>query len=154
MVTLAEAVVAERSKRRQEKEDASKRKQVGQALLQALVRRLDAEPVPPWSFALDDDRIDVCRNKSGTQRRVGTWRVDDELRLVLGQEMTEWITAESCNRVLDEAVQITARFIIDVEERQRAPQSRLAAAAERWRTFMRTFGVVPELLRSGRKSGR
>ncbi|KAB2939777.1 MAG: hypothetical protein K8F92_00780 [Hyphomicrobium sp.] len=154
VVTLAEAVAAERSKRRQDREDASKRKQVGRALLQALQQRLDAEPLPAWSFALDDDRIHVCRNKNGSPRRVGTWTVDHELRLVLGQEMTEWITAESCNRVIDEAVQITARFIIDAEERQNVPQSRLAAAAERWRTFFRAFGAPPKLVGGDGKSGR
>jgi hypothetical protein len=31
--------------------------------------------------------------------------------------MTEWITAESCARVIDEAVQITAKFIVSVEAR-------------------------------------
>jgi hypothetical protein len=39
------------------------------------------------------------------------------MRLVLDQEMTEWITAESCARVVDEAVQITAKFIVSVEGR-------------------------------------
>jgi hypothetical protein len=111
---------------------------VGRALLQALAQRLNAEPLSAWSFALDDYQIHIRRTKNGSQRRVGTWKVDQELRLVLGQETTEWITAESCNRVIDEAVQITARFIIDADER--IPRSRLALSAERWWTFVRDFG--------------
>jgi hypothetical protein len=43
--------------------------------------------------------------------------VDGDMRLVLDQDMTEWITAESCARVVDEAVQITAKFIVEVESR-------------------------------------
>src|SRR3990170_6534433 len=41
MVTLTEALAAEQSKRRRDTEDASKRKQVGRALLQALVQCLN-----------------------------------------------------------------------------------------------------------------
>lgn len=140
MVTLAEAVAAERSTRSRNREDALKRQKVGQALLQALAHRLSADPLPAWYFALDDHQIHICRiKKSGSQRRVASWTVDKELRLVLGQEMTEWITAESCNRVIDEAVQITARFIIDADEH--IPRSRLAMSAERWWTFVRDFGA-------------
>ena len=113
MVTLTEALAAEHSKRRRDTEDASKRKQVGRALLQALVQCLNAEPLPAWSFALDDTRVHILRTNNGSQRRVGTWTIDQELRMVLGEETTEWITVESCNRVIDGAVQITARFIID-----------------------------------------
>lgn len=140
MFTLAEAIAAERSNRSRHREDALKRQRVGRALLEALAQRLNAEPLPAWSFAFDDHQIHICRiKKSGSQRRVASWTVDKELRLVLGQEMTEWITAESCNRVIDEAVQITARFIIDADER--TPQSRLAMSAERWWTFVRDFGA-------------
>ena len=145
MVTLAKAVAAERSKRLRDREDASKRKQVGRAVLQALAQRLDAEPLPAWSFALDDDQIHICRSKkNGSQRTVATWRVDQQLRLVLGQEMTEWITLESWSRVVDEAVQITARFVIDFEERQNVPQGRLAMVAESWWTLLRDFGGAPK----------
>jgi hypothetical protein len=145
VVTLAKAVAAERSKRLRDSEDASKRKQVGRAVLQALAQRLDAEPLPAWSFALDDDQIHVCcRKKNGSKRRIATWRVDQQLRLVLGQEMTEWITLESWSRVVDEAVQITARFVIDFEERQNVPQGRLAMVAESWWTFLRDFGGAPK----------
>ena len=140
MVTLAEAITAERSTRNRNRENALKRQQVGGALLQALAQRLSADPVPAWSFALDDHQIHICRiKKSGSQRRVASWTVDKELRLVLGQDMTEWITAESCNRVIDEAVQITARFIIDADER--IPRNRLAMSAERWWTLVRDFGA-------------
>jgi hypothetical protein len=142
MVTLTEALAAEHSKRRWAAEDASKRKQVGRALLQALAQRLNAEPLPAWSFAMDDNQIHISRTKNGSQRRVGTWTVDQQLRLVLGQETTEWITVESCNRVIDEALQITAKFLIEAEERPLSiPQGRLAMAARRWWTFLRDFGA-------------
>lgn len=139
MVTLAEAIATERSTRNRNRENALKRQQVGRALLQALAQRLDADLLPAWSFTLDDHQIHICRIKSGSQRRIASWTVDKELRLVLGQEMTEWITAESCNRVIDEAVQITAKFIIDADEF--IPQNRLAMTAGRWWTFLRDFGA-------------
>lgn len=139
MVTLTEALAAEQSKRRRDAEDASKREQVGRALLQALARRLNAEPLPEWSFVLDDNQIHILRTKNRSQRKVGTWTVDRELRLVLGQETTQWITAESCNRVIDEGVQITARFITDAERPLRTHQNRLATAARKWWTFFGDF---------------
>ena len=43
------------------------------------------------------------------------WTVDQEMRLVTDGRMTEWITAESYGRVIDEAVQITAMLIADAE---------------------------------------
>ena len=46
---------------------------------------------------------------------MGTWSVDDEMRLVAGNHMTEWITAESYPRVIDEALQITAMLMVDAE---------------------------------------
>jgi len=140
MVTLAEAITAEHSTRNRNRENALKRQQVGRALLQALAQRLNADLLPAWSFTLDDHQIHICRiKKSGSACRIASWTVDRELRLVLGQEMTEWITAESCNRVIDEAVQITARFIIEADEC--IPQSRLAMAAGTWWSFVRDFGA-------------
>ena len=44
--------------------------------------------------------------------------VDPEMKLVFGTYTTEWITAESWSRVVDEAVQITAKVIVDAEARE------------------------------------
>ena len=51
---------------------------------------------------------------------IGSWVVDPLLRLKFGEETTEWITIESVGRVLDEAVGITARRIVDTEEQLKA----------------------------------
>ena len=53
------------------------------------------------------------------------------MRLVLEQEMTEWITAESCARVVDEAVAITAKFIIDAESKFQPVKRELAELPRR-----------------------
>ena len=37
------------------------------------------------------------------------------MRLVCGDATTEWITSESYERVIDEAVALTARLIVDFE---------------------------------------
>jgi hypothetical protein len=118
MTSLAEALAAEREKRRRDATDAATRREVGRAVLQVLAQRLNAEPLPAWFFISRGDEILVAHSAGGAARRhVGTWTVDQEMRLVLDQETTEWITAESCARVVDEAVQITARFIVDAENR-------------------------------------
>jgi hypothetical protein len=118
MTTLAEALTSEREKRRREAEDAATRREVGRAVLQAVAHRLNADPLTGWSFISRGDEIIVARSSgAGSRQHVATWIVDDEMRLVLDQEMTEWITAESCARVVDEAVRITARFILDEETR-------------------------------------
>ena len=115
MTTLVEALAAERDKKRLNAEEATTRCEVGRALLQALAQRLNADPVPPWSFTYKGDEILIAHTSNGTRKQVGAWTVREELRLVLGEEMTEWITAESCARVIDEAVRITATFIVDAE---------------------------------------
>jgi hypothetical protein len=119
MTTLAEALAAERAKKRRDAEDAVTRREVGRAVLQALAQRLNAEPLPTWFFISKGDEILVAHTKNGAASRqhVGSWVVDGDMRLVLEQQMTEWITAESCARVVDEAVQITAKFIVEAESR-------------------------------------
>jgi hypothetical protein len=119
MTTLVEALGAERDKRRRDAEDTETKREVGRAVLRALTQRLNAEPLPTWFFISRGDEILVAHTKNGAASRqhVGTWVVDQEMRLVLDQEATEWITAESCARVVDEAVHITAKFIVDAEAR-------------------------------------
>ena len=133
MTTLAEALVKEREKRRLEAEDSATRREVGRAVLQALAQRLNAEPLPTWFFISKGDEILVAHTKNGAASRqhVGTWVVDQQMRLVLEQEMTEWITAESCARVVDEAVAITAKFIVDAENKFQLARRELAELPRR-----------------------
>ena len=119
MVTLSEALAAERAKR----QDTSTRQQIGRAVLEALADRLNAEPLPGWLFILDGQEILVFRIYTGIREQVGTWSVDDEMRLVMGDQMTEWITAESYARVIDEALQITAMLIVDAETADAKPHN-------------------------------
>ncbi len=115
MVTLTEALAAERAKRQQDEADTSTRQQIGQAVLEALADRLNAEPLAAWAFVLDGQVIRILRNEIGARQQVGTWTVDQQMRLMAGDQMTEWITAESYARVIDEAVQITAKLIVEAE---------------------------------------
>jgi hypothetical protein len=41
--------------------------------------------------------------------------MDDKMQLVCGDATTEWITSESYARVIDEAVALSARLILDSE---------------------------------------
>ena len=122
MVMLGEALSVEREKRQREAADAATRLEVGRAVLRALAQRLTAEPLPTWFFMLSGDEIVVAHTKNGasSRHRVGSWVVDSEMRLVFGQHTTEWITAESCSRVVDEAVRITAQVIVEAEVRSAA----------------------------------
>jgi hypothetical protein len=117
MTSLGEALATEREKRRHLAEEEATKKEVGRAVLQALAQRLNADPLPGWSFIPRGDEILVAHARSGAPSRqhVGTWTVDDQMRLVLDDEVTEWITVESYARVVDRAVEITARFMLDVE---------------------------------------
>lgn len=119
MVMLGEALAVEREKRRREAADTATRVEVGRAVLRALAQRLTAEPLPTWFFMLSGDEIVVAhtRNGASSRHRVGSWVVDQEMRLVFGSHTTEWITAESCSRVVDEAVRITAQVIVAAEAR-------------------------------------
>jgi hypothetical protein len=122
MLMLGEALSAEREKRQREAADATTRVEVGRAVLRALAQRLTADPLPTWFFMLSGDEIVVAHTKNGasSRHRVGSWVVDGEMRLVFGQQTTEWITAESCSRVVDEAVRITAQVIVEGELRSAA----------------------------------
>ena len=129
MVMLKEALETERERRKRETEETATEREVGRAVLQALLQRLTADSVPNWHFMLSDDEVSVLRIKNGAtgRERVGSWVVDQDLKLVFGPHTTEWITAESWSRVVDEAVQITAQVIVDAEMRERsAPQLRIA----------------------------
>lgn len=132
-MTLAEALVAQREQKRRETEEAATRREVGRAVLQALAQRLNAEPLPAWFFISKGDEILVAHTRTGATSRqhVGSWVVTDDLRLVFDDESTEWITAESWARVVDEAVKITARFIVDTESRTQVVTRELAQLPQR-----------------------
>jgi len=119
MVSLAHALDAERRKRQRGSLEAAARREVGREVLGALLQRLTADPQPSWFFVMNGDEIVVAHTKNGPgpRQRIGAWVVDEELRLVFGEEITEWITTESWARVIDEAVLITARLIVDAEAR-------------------------------------
>jgi len=132
-MTLAEALAAERESRRREAEEAATKREVGKAILQALAQRLNAEPLPAWTFISKGDEILVAQIKNGATSRqhVGTWAVAEDMRLVFDQESTEWISAESCARVLDEAVKITAKFIVEAESRSQFAARELSPMPQR-----------------------
>jgi hypothetical protein len=132
-MTLAEALASERERSRREAEEAATRREVGRTVLQALAQRLNAEPLPSWFFISKGDEILVAHTRTGATSRqhVGTWSVAEDMRLVFDEESTEWITAESCARVLDEAVKITARFIIEAESRLQPAVRELAQLPQR-----------------------
>ena len=115
MVTLSEALAAERAKRQQYDSDTGTRQQIGRAVLEALADRLNAEPLPGWVFVLAGQEVHILRIRAGGREQLGMWTVDAEMRLVAGKQMTEWITAESYARVIDEALQITAMLMVDAE---------------------------------------
>lgn len=129
MVSLTEALAAERQRRKRASTDAAVRREVRREVLAALHQRLTAELLPCWFFIMSGDEIVVAHTKNGPgpRQRVGSWAVDQELRLVFGEETTEWITSESLARVVDAAVLITARLIVDAKSRlgSRASPDRL-----------------------------
>lgn len=128
MVMLKEALETERERRKRETEETARQREVERVILQALTERLTADPVPNWHFMLGDNAVSVLRIKGANAReRVGSWVIDQEMKLVFGPHTTEWITAESWSRVVDEAVKITAKAIVDAETPEvEAPQLRIA----------------------------
>jgi hypothetical protein len=118
VVSLREAVSSEREKQQQDSADNEVRREVGREVLGALFERLTKEPLLGWSFVMKNDEIVVSQVTGGAESResIGSWVVDPNLCLKFADETTEWITPESVGRVLDEAVRITARRMVDVEQ--------------------------------------
>lgn len=112
---LLEALALERLKRQRDVSEASNNREVARTVLGMLAERLNEHPVPKWLFALDGDSIKIFYDRLGTPREVGSWAVDDSMRLVMGEATTEWITSESMSRAIDQAVQATAKLIVDIE---------------------------------------
>lgn len=116
MVELLEALSAERLKRQRDASDLATRQEVARVVLGALAERLNESAVPGWLFLLGGDHIKIAYGPPGSQREIGTWKLDEHMRLAMGEETTtEWITPESFSRVIDQAVRATATLIVDRE---------------------------------------
>ena len=74
MLTLTEALAAERAKWQQHNADTSTRQQIGRAVLEALADRLNAEPLPGWVFVLAGQEI--LRPSAFTCWGGAGWRVE------------------------------------------------------------------------------
>jgi hypothetical protein len=132
VVSLTEALAAERENLERNSAENEARREVSREVLEVLFERLTLEALLGWSFVLKKDEIVVSHMKAGLDsgQSIGSWVVDQDLCLQFAGETTEWITPESVGRVLDEAVRITARRIVDVEEQVRGA-SRVASVARR-----------------------
>ena len=117
MLSLTDALIAERQQRQFDYKDRILRRQMAHEVLRGLGERLAAADVPRWQFIPNGDEIVVLYHQPGhgTRERVGAWIVDEEFRLSFGEETTEWITSESWSRVLDKAVLLMATVILDRE---------------------------------------
>ena len=115
VVELFEALAAEKLKRQRDASEASNREEVGRVVLVALAERLNESPVPRWLFLPEHDHIKIIYGSPGAQSEVASWKLDEQMCLVMRDETTEWITAESFARVIDHAVQATAKLIVDRE---------------------------------------
>jgi hypothetical protein len=75
MVTLSDALAAEREKRRNLEEDGLARKQVARAVLSSLADKLNATSVSGWAFALEDQAIRMFHTVDGpgTKLAPGPW---------------------------------------------------------------------------------
>ena len=118
MVSLTEALAEERENLKHNSAENEARREVSREVLGVLFERLTQEPLLGWSFVLKNDEIVVSDVKGGivSRRIIGSWVVDQDLCLKFADERTEWITPESVGRVLDEAVRITARRMVDAEQ--------------------------------------
>ena len=119
MISLTDALIAERQQRQFDYKDRILRRQMAHEVLRGLGERLATADVPRWQFIPNGDEIVVLYHQPGhgTRERVGAWGVDDQFRLSFGEETTEWITSESWTRVIDKAVLLMANVILDRETR-------------------------------------
>ena len=115
MVELLEALAIERAKRERENSEASTRQELQKVVLGALAERLNESHVPQWLFQVEGNQLKIFFGSLGSQSEVAAWSLDGQTRLVLGDNTTEWITAESFARVMDQAVRMTAKIIVDAE---------------------------------------
>ena len=117
MVSLKEALESEREKQQHNSAEEEIRREISREVLGALFERLTNEPRVGWSFVMKNDEIVVAQAKGAAESKqsIGSWVVDPNLCLKFANETTEWITPESVSRVLDEAVRITAKRMVDAE---------------------------------------
>ena len=81
MVSLTEALAAEREKLQQDSADTQARREVGREVQEALFERLAGKPLLGWSFVLGNDVIVVSHAKVGS---IVSWIVDPEEQLKAG----------------------------------------------------------------------
>ena len=75
MIKLSEALAAEREKRLRAEADSSTRQQIGQAVLEALAQRLNAEPIFGWVLSWMTRKSVSFASMSGDVRKsaCGRW---------------------------------------------------------------------------------
>jgi hypothetical protein len=119
MIALADALIAERQERQFIYKEQTLQRQMAHEVLRALSERLTAADLPRWHFIPNGDELVVLYHPPGTgsRERIGSWKVGQDFLLSFGDEATEWITSESWTRVLDKAVMVMARVILDRETR-------------------------------------
>ncbi len=117
MLSLKIALSAERKRRRQQVAEGGEVSQIARNALQTLHDRLATSVLADWEFELLGDEL-LMFHDSGLRARhhVGSWTIGKENRLVSGPIETEWVTPASFRRVIDEAVRVTARIILDNDE--------------------------------------
>ncbi len=117
MLSLRNALSAERKRRRQQAAEGGQVSQIARNALHTLHERLASSPLADWEFELTGDEL-LMFHDSGLRARhqVGSWIIAEENRLVSGPIETEWVTPASFRRVVDEAVRVTARIILDNDE--------------------------------------
>ena len=119
MVELLEALATERARRQHEASEADTRQELRKVVLGALAERLNESRIANWLFQIEGDQLKIFFGGLGSHSEIAAWKLDDQTRLVLGNDTTEWITGESFTRVIDQAVQMTAKVIVDVETADR-----------------------------------
>lgn len=115
MVELLEALAIEKAKRARDTSEGATRQELRKVVLGALAERLNENEVPKWLFRAEGDHLKIFFGGLGAQRVIAAWKLDDQVRLVLRDDTTEWITSESFARVIDQAVRMTAKLIVDTE---------------------------------------
>lgn len=117
MVSLKNALSAERRRRWQQATQEGQVSPLAHNALQTLHERLASSALADWEFELMGDEL-LLFHDSGLRARhqVGSWIIGKENRLVCGPIETEWVTPASFRRVVDEAVRVTARIILDNDE--------------------------------------
>ena len=81
MVSLTEALAAERENLERNSAGNKARREVGREVLRVLFERLTKESLLGWSFVMKNDEIVVSQMKAGIDSRqsIGSWVVEQDL---------------------------------------------------------------------------